>query len=155
MMANRSGVRGDPATWAAYMRAWRIAHPEQTHANARAYYARIKYTDTYREKIAARTTQQNASHRADILAFFGGRCARCQVTDPRVLQMDHINGGGAAERRAGRLSLYYRWKAIRDDPEGAQRKFQLLCANCNVIKRCERREYNHTGRPRLEFKEGL
>lgn len=134
------------------MRNWRASHPERVREISLK--SKRKWRVSHREQIIAKLTATNNSRRRDIVAFFGGVCAHCPTTDPRVLQMDHINGGGAAERRAGRMTLYYRWRAIRDDPEAARRKFQLLCANCNIIKRCERGEYNHQGRPQVEFKGG-
>lgn len=68
----------------------------------------------------------------------GGKCARCECTDWRVLQIDHVNGGGTRERREhpGTISLYKR--VVRDAASG---RYQLLCANCNWIKRFEDREH--------------
>lgn len=67
---------------------------------------------------------------SQVLAAFGNCCAvpRCNWTDPRVLQLDHINGGGHQERkRIGSQGIY---KKALEHPE----KFQLLCANHHAIK---------------------
>lgn len=37
-------------------------------------------------------------------------------------------------------SAEYRYKLIQDNPEEMRRRFQLLCANCNWIKRWENHE---------------
>lgn len=59
----------------------------------------------------------------------GSKCVRCGFDDIRALQIDHINGGGSqAVKRSGH-SHYY--AVARGETSG----FQLLCANCNWIKR--------------------
>jgi hypothetical protein len=74
--------------------------------------------------------------RTKLLALFGGKCVRCGFDDKRALQLDHVNGGGRKEfRDLGAWSLYR--KALKH-PEG----YQLLCANCNWIKRYEEKESN-------------
>lgn len=57
--------------------------------------------------------------------------------DERVLQIDHVNGGGSgrARRLTGTTTRYK--EVITNAPSG---RFQLLCANCNWIKRFERKE---------------
>jgi 5-methylcytosine-specific restriction endonuclease McrA len=72
-----------------------------------------------------------------VLKTFGGKCARCGYDDWRALQIDHINGGGHAERKnSGGSESYYR-RILKGEKSG---KYQLLCANCNWIKRYERGE---------------
>lgn len=76
--------------------------------------------------------------RSAVLEVLGGVCVRCGFDDPRALQIDHVNGGGKADRRCrGSRKLY---SAIVAGEPG----FQLLCANCNTIKRVENGE--HRGR---------
>ena len=67
-------------------------------------------------------------------AALGGVCKRCGFGDIRALQIDHIDGGGNAESK-DRSYLYYK----RVAGAGAGR-YQLLCANCNWIKRYENNE---------------
>jgi hypothetical protein len=76
---------------------------------------------------------------AAVLLKLGGKCVRCGFSDARALQIDHVNGGGAKEDRGRNggsrgLILYYR---VLRDTGGT---FQLLCANCNWIKRSESRQ---------------
>lgn len=54
------------------------------------------------------------------------------LSDPRVLAIDHRNGGGGVQRRAGlKQAKLYRYVLSHVD------EFQLLCHNCNWIKRLE------------------
>lgn len=72
--------------------------------------------------------------REHALSFLGGECVRCGFTDPRALQIDHVNGGGTREHRTIGNSAVYR-KVLAGEPG-----YQLLCANCNWIKRAENDE---------------
>lgn len=75
--------------------------------------------------------------RQAVIAFLGGKCVRCDWTDERALQIDHINGGGFQERKKlGNRGLL---RKVLQHPE----QYQLLCANHNWIKRVERDETNH------------
>jgi hypothetical protein len=65
-----------------------------------------------------------------VRAKLGGKCKRCGFSDKRALQFDHIEGIGS-KRPTG-------WAYFKDIQEGARAgKIQLLCANCNQIKRHE------------------
>lgn len=77
--------------------------------------------------------------RQEIIKLLGGKCVKCGFDDWRALQVDHINGGGTKERKivTDVPSLY---KAVVSDVESDKKKYQLLCANCNWIKRYENRE---------------
>ena len=66
----------------------------------------------------------------------GNKCVHCGFEDVRALQIDHINGGGAKDRKGKSVSMFYR-QVLRVNCEG----YQLLCANCNWIKRHENGEW--------------
>src|SRR5574341_379582 len=73
--------------------------------------------------------------RQAVLDKFGSKCAYCGFDDIRALQLDHVNGGGTKEHLAlGNCGIYK--KAVYD----TKNNYQLLCANCNWIKRYERKE---------------
>jgi hypothetical protein len=71
--------------------------------------------------------------RQEIIQLLGGRCVRCGFEDVRALQVDHRYGDGADERRDYSGAAYYR-HILRSLHTG---RYQLLCANCNAIKRVE------------------
>jgi|SRR5579872_522407 len=65
-------------------------------------------------------------------------CKHCGFTDSRALSVDHINGNGTKHRKEiGNAAKFYRWLKVNDYPEG----FQILCMNCNWIKRFENNEH--------------
>lgn len=63
------------------------------------------------------------------------KCSRCGFSDIRALQIDHINGGGNKHVKELNGMLVF-WLQKNNFPEG----FQILCANCNWIKRYENNE---------------
>jgi hypothetical protein len=102
-----------------YDRHWRARYPEHYRAKNRRY----------NEKIKKETFKQYSP----LL-----RCQRCGFADLRALSIDHIDGGGAAHRRVvsdGRRGFnFYLWLRQEGYPPG----FQVLCMNCQFIKKAER-----------------
>jgi hypothetical protein len=74
--------------------------------------------------------------RMAILESLGGKCVRCGFADWRALQVDHVNGDGAADRQKSRSPSHLA-KLVRANPD----RFQILCANCNSIKKIEQGEH--------------
>ena len=71
------------------------------------------------------------------IQHLGGKCRACGYSqDERALQIDHVNGDGRAQRKE--LSNRQILRAALAD---AGRCFQLLCANCNQIKRFDEEEH--------------
>ena len=66
-------------------------------------------------------------------------CVKCGFLDIRALTIDHINGGGNAERkRLNRTGLrIYVWLKNQGFPSG----YQTLCMNCQMIKKSQNGEY--------------
>lgn len=64
------------------------------------------------------------------------KCKVCGFDDIRALQIDHIEGGG--RRLLGNKPMNH-YRALLLDIE-LQNKCQILCANCNSIKRYEKEE---------------
>jgi len=69
------------------------------------------------------------------LIELGNKCCKCGFDDVRALQIDHIHGGGTKETSSMSTVAFYK-KVIKE--KGVN--YQLLCANCNWIKRCENNE---------------
>lgn len=96
-----------------------------------------KYQSSPKGKIAVycAVLKYNDKLRRKTIEVLGGKCAKCGITDSRVLQIDHINGGGCRQKRTTSNTTWYR--QIVKDPESAKVVYQILCANCNWIKRYE------------------
>lgn len=79
--------------------------------------------------------EYNLKRRLEILEKYGSKCGRCGFDDYRVLQIDHVNGGGKNEHGMIAKTIYY--KKVLNDKSG---NYQILCANCNWIKKYEENE---------------
>lgn len=91
---------------------------------------------------ATREVMRRARH--ELIHEMGGACVRCGFSDVRALQIDHIHGGGSADP----LRRQQANKVWRDFVRANRHLFQLLCANCNTIKRIENEEHGNAGRRR-------
>lgn len=95
----------------------------------------------YNHTLSQRFKKYRDEIRQNLLDILGNRCVKCGFSDTRALQFDHINGGGTIERKkkfrnTTTMSAYY----IKH-PEEARKNLQVLCANCNWIKRFENNEH--------------
>jgi len=79
--------------------------------------------------------ERSSRIRHQLIQYMGGKCVTCGYSDERALQIDHVNGGGVKELRSLTKGKYY--KQVMNDQTG---KYQLLCANCNWVKRVENQE---------------
>lgn len=75
--------------------------------------------------------------RMALLEKLGDRCCKCGFDNWKALQIDHINGGGSYEMKNIKNNYY---KLLNLSDEELKSKYQLLCANCNWIKKYERGE---------------
>lgn len=67
-------------------------------------------------------------------------CKHCGFSDIRALSIDHINGGGRQHRNEIKRNCgtdFYRWLRDNNHPDG----FQVLCYNCQIIKRFDNNEH--------------
>lgn len=79
------------------------------------------------------------NQRIAALEILGGICCKCGFSDRRALQIDHINGGGSKERKERNYKGSFH-KNVINSVLNKENKYQLLCANCNWIKRYENNE---------------
>jgi len=79
--------------------------------------------------------------RERVVNLLGGHCLRCGFNDKRALQIDHIHGGGRKDIKSfGGQEGYYKHLLSLSDKK-LKEKYQLLCANCNIIKKYEKGEF--------------
>ena len=63
-------------------------------------------------------------------------CSKCGYDDIRALHIDHLNGNGTQHRKSFTSN-----KKFMAYVEMNPKEFQILCANCNYIKRYENKEF--------------
>lgn len=89
-----------------------------------------------REKQSAWRINKTKKQREDIFSILGEVCCICGFNDKRALAIDHINGGGTKERKIG--GGYY--SLILNKLKNNSKDYQILCFNCNQIKKVENKE---------------
>jgi len=97
---------------------------------------RLSQEDYGEVMLQIRRMSREQRVRLILLEMYGGRCCRCGNDDYRVLQLDHINDDAPEDRKKYGLSkrtIYL--KIIRGEID--RKRYQLLCSNCNWIKRYE------------------
>jgi len=72
----------------------------------------------------------------EIFSLIGQSCARCGITDKRILQIDHIKGNGYAMRKIVKGTSQYEFM-LGHIKKGSE-DYQILCANCNLIEGIEK-----------------
>lgn len=114
-------------------RDWAAKNKERLRVSSLAYY--VKNID--RERL--RRNDVMLKLKKDCMSRLGGKCVGCGIDDIRVLTLEHLRGGGAAEYRKygkgqvghGKGVLY---RLIRDGKVDLS-NYQCLCVNCNMKKR--------------------
>ena len=117
-----------------------LAQRKKDRLKHQAHYR--EYERLYRKKngesLKLKIRRWNNNRRRNIIEFLGGKCIKCGFSDWRALQIDHINSDGYKERKergGNNLSKFY--ARIEKDVEERTGKYQLLCSNCNWIKKYE------------------
>lgn len=120
-----------------WKREWRRKNPDKV-IEARVKWADYmrEYNKTYYPKNRLEKCRKQREIRQKrlqfIVDFFGGKCVRCGFIDIRALQMDHTFGRNGGPK-SGNIDSRYAF--VKNNPEKAKAMYQLLCANCNFIKR--------------------
>ena len=78
-----------------------------------------------------------AKQRDEILTLLGYKCVNCGFCDKRALAIDHKFGGGTKERN--KIGGGYYSHVLKKIKNGSD-EYQLLCFNCNQIKKVENNE---------------
>jgi len=125
-----------------YVRKWRKEHKEQIRKSRR------KWRRENKEKCRKGLRKYREVLKKEVFTYYSNgipKCAVCNFCDIRALTIDHINDDGAKHRRAlskksrgnqAGGSKTYQYLRSKKYPSG----YQVLCANCNLIKEHERRK---------------
>jgi hypothetical protein len=109
---------------------------QKTPEGRKGYY--LANRDKIRKMQNALYVRQRKEIRELIFKFFDCKCGRCGFSDKRALQVDHVKGGGVKEAKNNNSVTYYR--RILNKLLDGSKEYQLLCANCNWIKKSENNE---------------
>lgn len=122
----------------AWSRKYAQKYPERIKASQR------KYHQSEKGRMKTRQSQRAwvRKTKVEVLTHYGkGKCACVQCGENRLpaLTIDHINGGGYAQRlETGRKGTYFhQWLRKQGYPEG----YQTLCMSCQFVKRDMEKEY--------------
>lgn len=141
-----------------YMKEWREKNKNNIKKNWKTWYKKNRnhlreydkmYRKTHRPEKRAYNRIYHKQRRKNIkqaifesLGSFYCQCkgkdcwhkGKCRVKDKRVQQLDHKKGGGRKEiKRFGNGIGIYEFYSRH--PKIAKRKLQVMCANCNWVKR--------------------
>jgi len=105
-------------------RKYRKAHKVVLKNKKHEWYERRKKDIRQRDRLL----------RLRVLEKLGGKCAKCGFSDLRALQVDHVQNNGYEERKQLHWRKYYKIILNLTDEE-LKRNYQLLCANCNWIRK--------------------
>ena len=118
---------------AAYMREYRKS-PE---ARAKHLAEVLKYQEEHPGYLLHCRRIHRARIKAKAYIILGCKCRMCGATDPRVLTLNHINGDGHVDKKAG----IHRDKFLRQIIAGERDDLELLCWNCQFLYRFELGEF--------------
>jgi hypothetical protein len=147
------------------LKEWKKKNKEKVTEHNRKYYSKAKerilahmheYYDKNSEKILtqqktpASRIRRNACGRKrrqdikiELFNLLGNKCSNkeCLVpggcTDQRCLQIDHVNSGGTKHIKNVKEKGYHYFSVVLEEVKKGSKEYQLMCANCNWIKRCE------------------
>lgn len=110
---------------------------EKYKARRREHYH--KNIHRFRAKTREHHRKKYLELKRAVLERLGGKCNQCGESRVPVLQIDHVHGNGCAERRAVSSAFRFLRKVLTDETGS----YQLLCCNCNWMKRHENNECHH------------
>jgi hypothetical protein len=114
---------------------WDKDHPDIVKARHLRY--RLKHPNYQREYVKHKS-QLRRLQLFDILKQHV--CIKCACSDKRALTFDHINGKGGQTNLKMFGTRSTRYEYYIKHPDEFRREFQVLCANCNIIKKFENGE---------------
>jgi len=117
---------------------WLASHPDRVK----------EYDQKFLKPRADNNRRRRQELRKSVIVKLGGKCSSSMCrwlntdgtlgcSDPRLLQLDHKDGGGSRERRKLSYDKMLK-KALNDSTD-----YQLLCACCNWLKAHEQKEFSN------------
>ena len=112
-----------------YQRTWVKQNSDKISKYRKVWYQKHK------KEISFHDLKLRQKNREKIYDILGHKCIRCGFTDKRALQFDHIKGGGSkwVKSKTSRFKISAEFLKLPNIKE----EIQILCANCNWIKKFE------------------
>lgn len=132
-----------------YARLWYSKHKDYYKKKQQNYRAKNRervcqhaneYRAKDRERWRAYARKRRLQIKLELFDLFDNKCQHCGFSDIRTLQVDHIHGRGLAHRKLIRTKSDTYYTAILIEIKAGSKDYQLLCANCNWIKKFENNE---------------
>ena len=99
-------------------------------SNKKRKAARREWYLAHREYLSKQQKEKVRAYKLEMIDAYGGCCACCGEQYQEFLTLDHINGGGRADRkRAGSTTQIIRELKRKGWPKKDHR---VLCMNCNL-----------------------
>lgn len=119
-------------------RRYRELHRE----DMRTYRCKYFKDPTHRDKRILAGRRYKETLKREVLGHYSPdlTCQRCGYSDIRALSLDHVNSDGTTHRKSIKLwggHEFYQWVKKNNFPSG----LQVLCMNCQWIKRHEKHEW--------------
>ena len=110
----------------------------------------LNRTERFINKLFCYIKEKHDLLKRKILELLGNKCANPYnidhggfFNDVRCLQIDHVNGGGNKERKQFKSPWAF-FQFVLEQIKAGNKDYQLLCANCNWIKKYENKETIHS-----------
>lgn len=97
-----------------------------------------------------RTLKQYHEIRQFIVKTLGSKCVKCGFSDIHILQVDHIMGGGGEQIKKLGWSNWHVYRFYRAHQDLITQELQLLCPNCNALKRIDNDEMPYRKHRKLQ-----
>ena len=128
-----------------YLKEWRPKNRDRINQVKMTWYYKnhdrelermTKYRQNNRIRLNMKSKMVRIEARKLLFHHLGNKCVKCGFSDERALQFDHIIPIGR-KNRLSTTDFYYRYAK---DITLAKTELQILCANCNWIKKVENDE---------------
>ena len=129
-------------------RAWNFAHKDRFRGYSKRW--RQNHPDRY-AALNRRTALNRKLKALGIISGSQPHCARCGCNDVRVLEVNHVYGGGDQERRTLNNTNLIQAVVYGQRPVDG---LEVLCSACNGIDFIERKYPDLHGRLRVVWSGG-
>lgn len=143
---NRRFREAHPDYYRDHRKVWREANLERCREVDRKW--QKQYRGTHPEEVRISSHKCRFNLKIELLSHYSKgepKCAYCGDDRLACLSINHINGGGSVHKRDIKSNIYV-WLKNQGYPKG----YQVLCMNCQQIKKNENHE---CVRPRLSIGE--